>query len=275
MQTDHPRTIALTGASSGIGAAAARALVADGHRVVVIGRDPDRTARVADELDMPRFVADLDRLEAVHTLADDLRREVPDLDTLVNNAGGLVSRRSRTVDGFETTLQRNVIAPFVLANALRDVLAAAPDGRMVVTSSVAHRFGHVVLDDLDGARLPWFGGWRAYGSAKLAAVLLTRQWTQRTGVPAYSYHPGFVATRFGADSTSMRILGMATGGDYGLSPEAGAVGLVRLAGDDVVEERPGTYLDGLNAGTLSREARDDAVGAALWERLASVVPGWS
>jgi NAD(P)-dependent dehydrogenase (short-subunit alcohol dehydrogenase family) len=274
VRAERRRTIALTGASSGIGAAAARALVADGHRVVVIGRDPDRTAQLADQLGMPRYVTDLDHLDAVRTLAADLRRDEPDLDTLVNNAGGLVSHRSSTRDGFETTLQRDVIAPFVLANDLAETLRAN-DGRMVVTASLAHRFGHVRLHDLDLARRPWFGGWPAYGTAKLEAVLLTRQWAERTGVPAYSFHPGIVATGFAADSVSKRFLSAVSGGDLGVSPQAGAVPLVRLAGDDVVEERPGTYFDGLNPGALSREARDDRLGAALWDHLASVVPGWA
>jgi len=273
MIAEHPRTIALTGASSGIGASAARALVADAHRVIVIGRNPERTNRVADELDMPRYVADLDRLDAVQDLAAALRRDEPGLDTLANNAGGLVSTRSHTPDGIETTLQRNVVAPFVLANALADVLAANR-GRMVVTSSLAHRLGRIRLDDLDATRGPWLGGWRAYGTAKLAAILLTRQYAQRTGVASYSFHPGFVATGFGSESASMKVLKVITAGDYGISAEAGAVGLVRLAGDDVVEERSGTYFDGLNPGAMSRGARDDAAGAALWERLASRVDGW-
>lgn len=273
MKTDHPRTIALTGASSGIGASAARALVADGHRVVVIGRDRARTTAVANELHMPHHLADLDHLEAVQDLAERLRAEEPGLDTLANNAGGLVSTRIRTDDGFEATLQRNVIAPFVLANALADVLAGN-DGRMVVTSSLAHRFGRIRLDDLDNAHRPWFGGWSAYGSAKLAAILLTRQWTTRTGVEAFSYHPGIVRTGFGSDSASMKVVSALTGGNYGISPEAGAVGLVRLTGDDDVEARTGTYFDGLNPGALSGPAQDDALGAALWERLASRVPGW-
>ncbi|MFZ7088564.1 SDR family NAD(P)-dependent oxidoreductase [Curtobacterium sp. RRHDQ10] len=273
MKTDQPRTIALTGASSGIGASAARALVADGHRVVVIGRDRARTNAVADALDMPRYVADLDSLDAVRALADELRHDEPGLDTLANNAGGLVSARSRTADGLETTLQRNVVAPFVLANALADVLAAN-HGRMVLTSSIAHRFGHLVLDDLDLAHRPWFGGWRAYSTAKLAAVLLTRKWTARTGVDAFSFHPGFVVTGFGADSPSMKVLSAVTGGNYGISAQAGAVGLVRLAGDDDVDARTGTYFDGLNPGVLGREARDDALGAALWDRLAQRVDGW-
>lgn len=279
MKAQRPRTIALTGASSGIGTSAARNLVADGHRVIVIGRNADRTNRVADELGMPRYVVDLDRLDAVRGLADDLRRDEPGLDTLANNAGGLVSTRSNTPDGIETTLQRNVVAPFVLANALSDVLGAdrgpdGNDGRMVVTSSMAHRFGHIALDDLDRRRRPWAGGWPAYGAAKLAAILLTRQFSARTGIDAFSFHPGIVVTNFGSESVTMRIASLVTGGNYGISPEAGAVGLVRLAGDDVIDARSGTYFDGLNPGTLSREARDDGIGSALWERLASRIDGW-
>lgn len=278
MRAERPRTIALTGASSGIGTSAARNLVADGHRVIVIGRNPERTNRVADELGMPRYVADLDSLAAVRDLAASIRRDEPALDTLVNNAGGLVSTRERTADGIEATLQRNVVAPFLLANELADVLGTdrGPDGnagRVVVTSSAAHRFGHLVLDDLDRTRRPWFGGWPAYGAAKLGAILLTRQFSARTGIDAFSYHPGIVVTNFGSESATMRIASVVTGGNYGISPEAGAVGLVRLAGDAEIDARSGTYFDGLNPGVLSREARDDGLGSALWERLASRIDG--
>ncbi|WP_431876877.1 SDR family NAD(P)-dependent oxidoreductase [Amycolatopsis sacchari] len=97
------KTVVITGASDGIGAAAARTLHRDGHRVVAVGRSPEKTAAVAGELGVDSFVADFTRLDEVRKLADDLNAAYPRIDVLANNAGGLFGERAKTVDGFEKT----------------------------------------------------------------------------------------------------------------------------------------------------------------------------
>lgn len=116
------KTIVITGASDGIGAAAARRLRRGGDNVVLVGRSAAKTAAVAAELDAAYFVADFADLSQVRAQADKLRSEYPRIDVLGNNAGGMFSRMQRTADGHEITFQVNYLAPFLLTTRLVDVL---------------------------------------------------------------------------------------------------------------------------------------------------------
>ena len=102
-QTHHRKTIVITGASDGIGAAAARTLHAHGHQVVLVGRSRSKTAAIADELHSDRYLADFARLDDVRKLAADLDAAYPRIDVLANNAGGIFGDRTKTEDGFEMT----------------------------------------------------------------------------------------------------------------------------------------------------------------------------
>lgn len=198
------KTILLTGASDGIGTAAARDLSARGHRVLVVGRSPKKTARVAQELGLEHFVSDFAHLDQVHHLAAAVRQRTEKIDVLANNAGGIFGERSVTPDGNEQTLQVNHLAPFLLTHLLLDELRAG-DGVVVNTSSVGSRvFGHLDLDDLDNARR--YRPEKAYGDAKLANILFTKGLHARhhdDGISTMAFHPGNVATNFASDTTSL------------------------------------------------------------------------
>lgn len=272
------RTVILTGASSGIGAIAAGRLAATGAEVAVVGRNPDRTRAVAEKAGGTAFLADYDRLDDVRALADALLDRYDRIDVLANNAGGLVSRRRLTVDGHERTFQSNHLAPFLLTNLLLPRLrASAQDApvRVVSTASVANRFGRLRLDDLEWAKRPWFGGWRAYGTSKLATILFIRELAERmtgTGIDAYSFHPGFVATGFGADSAMMKVGAVLGQGRMGITAEQGAVPLITLAGESSIGAPSGTYFDGLTAnGRVNPQARDPQLGRDLWAISARMV----
>ncbi|MHB1235687.1 MAG: SDR family NAD(P)-dependent oxidoreductase, partial [Microbacteriaceae bacterium] len=133
---DDPRTIVITGASSGIGRAAALALAGPGVELAIVGRHPERTRAVAAAVNGTPFLADYDRLDDVRALADALLARYPRIDVLANNAGGLISKHALTVDGFERTFQSNHLAPFLLTNLLLPRLVAG-GGRVVSTASVA------------------------------------------------------------------------------------------------------------------------------------------
>ncbi|NQX12815.1 SDR family NAD(P)-dependent oxidoreductase [Microbacteriaceae bacterium VKM Ac-2855] len=273
------RTIVLTGASSGIGRVAAGELAKAGAQVAVVGRDPERTRSVAAAIGARAHVADFDRLDDVRRLADELLDAYPDIDVLANNAGGLVAKRALTVDGFERTLQSNHLAPYLLTRLLLPRLSetAARHGsaRVISTASVANRFGQVRLDDLDWAKRPWWGGWRAYGTSKLITILFIRELAERllpTGVDAYSFHPGFVSTGFGADSPLMKLTSLVTGGNYGITAEAGAVPLITLASEPQLAAATGAYFDGLRPnGSTARQAVDAQLGRELWNASAARV----
>src|SRR5271157_6112208 len=112
------KTIVITGASDGIGAAAARLLTAQDAQVIIVGRSPQKTPKVAGELNAPYYLADFSKLDDVRKLASQIKKDIPRIDVLVNNAGGVMGERRLTVDGNEMTIQVNHLAPFLLTNLL-------------------------------------------------------------------------------------------------------------------------------------------------------------
>lgn len=262
------RTVVVTGASSGIGRAAARELALLGAEVAVVGRDPERTRAVAAETGGRAFLADFDRLESVRELGAALLDAYPRIHVLANNAGSLGPRED-TPDGNGQTFQRNHLAGFLLTALLLDRLRATatdapPDSvRIVQTASAANLSGRVRLDDLDNRRGAWFRGFPAYGASKLENILFTRELARRlagTGVAAYAFHPGLVATGWGGDDVVTSLVKR-----FAISPEAGAAPLVRLAATAAVPAPSGNYFDRLRApGRTSRQAGDAALARDLW-----------
>ncbi|WP_285363644.1 SDR family NAD(P)-dependent oxidoreductase [Microbacterium sp. LMC-P-041] len=201
-----PKTVVLTGASDGIGAASARQLAASGHRLILVGRSIEKTRAVAADTGAEWFTADFARLDDVRELATKIADAVGDggIDVLANNAGGIFGDQTPTVDGFEKTLQVNHLAPFLLTNLLLPQLRT---GRAAIinTSSVAHRlFAKLDIDDLDNRKD--FSANRAYGDAKLANVLFTRSLHTKfhgEGLSSVAFHPGTVQTNFASDSNTL------------------------------------------------------------------------
>ncbi len=201
------KTILITGASDGIGAASARQLAARGHRLLITGRSKEKIDAVARETGATAFVADYARLDDVRRLADDVRAHLDGagLDVLANNAGGIFGDPTKTVDGNEKTFQVNHLAPFLLTELLMEELTAGAGASVINNSSVGHRlFGRIDLDDLDNDAK--FSANKTYGDAKLANILHARGLQSRygsRGISAVAFHPGNVATNFASETTSV------------------------------------------------------------------------
>lgn len=195
------RTIVITGASDGIGAAAARKLAATGDRLLLVGRRADKLDAIATPLGAESFVADFERLADVRTLAQQIRERTDRIDVLANNAGGVFAQRVVTVDGNERTMQVNHYAGFLLTNLLLDLLRDS-DATVVNTSSVGARaFGKLDLADLDNAGK--YKTMKAYGDSKLANILFTKGLHARhhsQGINAVALHPGNIASNFGKET---------------------------------------------------------------------------
>ncbi|XAS68097.1 SDR family NAD(P)-dependent oxidoreductase [Micrococcaceae bacterium Sec5.7] len=269
------RTIVITGASDGIGAAAARALAKAGERVVVVGRSAEKTKAVAEELGADYFVCDFADLSQVRSLAVALKEKYPRIDVLANNAGGIMGRRELTVDGHEKTFQVNHLAPFLLTTGLIDVLTASR-ATVINTSSGANSFGRLDLDDLDAARK--YSTNRAYGNGKLANILFTSELRHRygeAGISTAAFHPGGVATNFAAESTSpMRFAYKTVLSRFLLTPEEGADTLVWLAnGKAGTDWISGAYYAKRALAKANPQAYDADLARELWDRSAEMVRG--
>lgn len=231
MNETNGKTIVITGASDGIGAAAAGSLIGDGHRVVLVGRSPSKTEALADQLGAPHFVADFADLGQVRDLGSALIERYPRIDVLANNAGGIMGQRELTVDGNEKTFQVNHLAPFLLTTLLMPTLVASGASIVNTSSQAAQLFGRLDMNDLDAERK--YSVNKAYGDAKLATILFTKELHRRysdQGLSAAAFHPGTVASGFAAGSSSaMRFLRLPLLRRFMLSPEQGADTLVWLA----------------------------------------------
>jgi NAD(P)-dependent dehydrogenase (short-subunit alcohol dehydrogenase family) len=265
------KTIVVTGASDGIGAAAARKLHADGHRVVVVGRSPEKTAAVAKELGADHFVADFAVLDQVRELAAGLDAACSSIDVLCNNAGGVFGDPAKTVDGFEKTFQVNHLAPFLLTQLLLDKLISA-EASVIQTSSFAARMtGKIEMDDLEHDRD--FNANVAYGTVKLENILFTKELHRRyhdQGISSAAFHPGVVATGFAAESHSWlrHMYTNPIGRLFMTSPEKGADQMVWLAeGRPGVDWESGAYYEKRKPATRNNpQALDDGLAEWLWER---------
>jgi NAD(P)-dependent dehydrogenase (short-subunit alcohol dehydrogenase family) len=208
LPTMDGKTCLITGATSGIGKETAFGLARLGARVVIVGRDPDRTRAAADWIrretgseQVSFLLADLSSQSEVRGLAREFKDKYSRLDVLVNNAGGIFTRRETTVDGFERTWALNHLAYFLFTQELLELLKASAPARIVNVASIMHTGGLIDFGDLQGEKS--YSGIRAYSQSKLANVLFTYALARRlegTGVTANCLHPGGVATGFGQNT---------------------------------------------------------------------------
>jgi retinol dehydrogenase 14 len=271
----HPmtgRTIVVTGGSSGIGKATAERLAQLGATVVITGRDPGRTHDAADQIRTSTaagaraFTADLSDQEQVRQLATDLLAALPQIDVLVNNAGGYWNTRHITADGLERTFAVNYLAPFLLTALLLHRIRQSTDGRVINVSSNAQRLGRIDFDDLQGERN--YSGARAYNQSKLAIILFTHELASRlrgTTVTANALHPGVVRTSFGAEDPgrTQRLL-VPIGRPFMRNPVGGAATSVLLASSPDMRSVTGQFFSAGRAKRSSKRSYDDVDARRLW-----------
>lgn len=269
------KTCVVTGSTSGIGLAMATELASRGAHVVMTGheREPGERARArigaatgSDALEL--HIADFSTLDAVRQLADALEARHAAIDVLMNNAGVLLQRPRTTSDGLDLTWSVNYFAPFLLTHLLLDRLEAAPQGRIINTASVAHRWGR--LPSSPGARSR---GWTVldYFDTKLAIVMFTRALAARLSpsVTCNCFHPGVIGTDL---AVGRGVIGRLMGLSQPLmkTPEQGARTGVFLATDEQIATTSGEYfVDDRVRATASR-AHDAREAARLWARSVQV-----
>lgn len=272
------RTVLVTGGTSGIGRATALGLAAMDARVLIVGRDTQRTEDTAREIRAfggiaAVFVADLAVQSEVRRLADEVLRREPRLDVLINNAGGYWNTRHVTADGLEHTFALNHLAPFLLTQLLLERLEAGGAARVVTVASNAQTWGRIDFDDLQGERS--YSGARAYNQSKLANVLFTYELDRRlrgTSVTANAIHPGLVSTSFGADDPGRaQRLFVPVLRPFMKSPAGGAAGSIRLASAPDLAGTTGQYFVKGRQARSSRRSYDESVAARLWDTSAELV----
>ena len=251
-----PRTILVTGATSGLGRAVAERLSQDGHTVLVHGRDPERANALARTLGGRPYTADLASLQEVRALADELNASEDRLDVLINNAGVAVDHRAESADGIELTFAVNHLSHFVLTGRLLGLLGESAPARIVNVASI----GQAPIDWDDPLLERGYEGFRAYAQSKLAQIGFTYELAERlgpeSGVTVTALHPatlmdtGMVRESFGRAMNTV---------DAGVGP------VVQLAVGDDAEGVTGRYFDQTRESRPDRQATDPAERKRLWD----------
>jgi retinol dehydrogenase 12 len=266
--------VLITGATRGIGEAAAIALARQGVELALVGREPERVRAVAEQAraagtgaPVHEHVADLLLMSEVRALAEEVAASYERIDVLANNAGALFSQRKETSEGLERTFALNHLAPFLLTSLLRERLAG---GRIVTTASDAHESGRLDLDDLQSRN--GYGAMRVYGTSKLCNILFTRELARRAPeLHATCFHPGVVRTGFGKNENGIWKVLTTLGAPFFRTPERGARSLVWLATSAQAAELTGAYVQDEKVTEPSAQAQDPALAEGLWQRSAELV----
>lgn len=269
----HQKTVLITGATSGIGEAAAMRLAESGARIIIGGRNPVKTQTVVESIRrqtgnqaVESLLADLSSLAEVRRMALEFKSRYDRLDVLVNNAGGFFSQRSTTVDGLERTFALNYLSPFLLTHLLLDVLQDSAPARIVNVSSMAHIWGRPHFDDLQSEKA--YSGWLAYSRSKMALIYFTYELSRRLAgknITVNAVHPGFIKTNLqnndrGFFNSLVKALEV-----FAVQPAQGAEPLVHLAAAQEVENITGQYYSGKAQKRSHRLSYDQETALHLWQ----------
>ena len=266
------KIILITGATAGIGQAAALTLAAQGHEIVVVGRNAAKTESVAQQLRAQTgnpaihfLLADFSDLEQVRELAHQVKNQFPPLDVLINNAGAYFNTRRKTIYGVEKTFLVNHLAPFLLTNLLLDHLQN--HARIINVASRRHFKSQLDLNDLNLER--FYFGLDAYGRSKLANILFTYELARKLNnqpITVNALHPGLVETDI--FKSDFWIFGPPLKwmiSRISLTPEQGADTTIFLATSADVQGVTGKYFVKREAVPSSPLSYDEDLAKHLWE----------
>lgn len=272
------KQVLITGATNGIGLAAAQELARRGANLAITARSEERGAAAIEriraaagaDVRVDLLLADLASQASVRALAAEVLERYPRLDVLVNNAGAINEKRRLTDDGIELTWAVNHLAPFLLTNLLLPRLKESAPARIITTSSDAHTSAKegIPFDDLNAERSYGLRGFKRYGETKLANILFTAELARRlegTGVTANCFHPGLVATGFNKNNGPIMKVAMLLAKPFSRSAEKGAQTLVWLADSPDVSEESGGYFVDERRATPTAAGQDMDAARRLWE----------
>jgi NAD(P)-dependent dehydrogenase (short-subunit alcohol dehydrogenase family) len=271
----NQNTCLITGATSGIGMAAALAMGKKGYRLILVGRNEKKAARVCDEIarkaknrNVLYYICDLSVLQDVRGLADRIKGNCDRIDVLVNNAGARFLRHQVTKEGIELTLATNHLGHFVLTLSLIEALRNSGKARVINVSSGAHNAGTGVIENILSPKD--YDGRKQYSNSKLANVLFTYALAEKlkgSGIAVNAVDPGGVATNFARNNglwhwVKHRIYYLKK--RQLLTPAQGAETVVYLASSDDVMGITGRYFVDKKERRSSELSYDRAIQEDLW-----------
>lgn len=270
------KTVLITGANSGIGKATATELAKRDARVILACRDRDKADQAVREIraetrggQLVVKTLDLASLHSVRNFVDEVLKDEPRLDVLINNAGVYGCPYSLTEDGLETQMGVNHFGHFLLTNLLLDRLKSSAPSRIVIVSSGLNKFGTIDFENLNSEVK--YDGEAAYKNSKLANNLFARELARRlegTGVGVYCLRPGMVRTNLGRHVPMpflLRTLGKLFGWLLVKSPYDGCQTVLYCAIATELDGVSGRFYSNCKEENWSDVSLDDEKARKLWE----------
>ena len=264
------KTILITGGESGVGAATARALAAQGHRVLFTCREAEDGAQLCTDITtaFPRamvksYSLDLASFSSIRLLADKLQREYNQIDVLINNASLAPLTKQKTRDGVELQFGANYLGHFLFTQLLLDVLNEAGRARIVHTSSMIHWLCGVDFGSFRGDK--FYDPIRAYAQSKLAILLFSNELSRRlkkTKITSNTFHPGGTPQEIYFNLPRAAYL---TVKPFLAAPEEGARTAVLLATAPHLSDSTGKYFSKGEQALMSPRARNEDLALKLYE----------
>ena len=279
------KTALITGANAGIGLATAQALATRGFNLILVCRNPKKgqeaqaiVRKANPAVSVELLLADLADLASVRAVAQQVSREYPQLDVLLNNAGYSPAKIEFTPENIEKSFFASHVGHFVLTHELMPLLQktaqATGDVRVITLSSAGHALGSASRFFRHDPKLSLMS---AYCDDKLANLLFAKELAVRTagtGITSYSVHPGAVRTNFGADTPGFLGRVFALAAPFMLTPERGAETSVFLASaplKSIGERNNGGYFAKMKPAKPTNRDATDQNARALWEKTMAFV----
>ena len=203
------KNIIITGATDGIGLAAAKSIAKKGYHVSLVGRNPNKGKKALETIiahsgneNLDFFECDLSLVANVKDLADIIKQKHSKIDVLLNNAGGANKTKQITSEGLEKTFATNQMNYFVLSTELLDILSESNDARIVNVASNAHIGAEVDYENINSEKN--FSAWTSYCVSKLMNIMFTYQLaSMQDKVSVNVLHPGFVDTNIAGNEGNL------------------------------------------------------------------------
>lgn len=269
MTNSTVKNILITGTTSGVGLATARALLGQGHRLVMLVRNTQKAAELfpaeTATAQVTLISCDLADLDSVRKASDAVTQTCPQIDVFIANAGGMYMNRRVNTNGYEMHMAMNHLGHFLLTTLLLPVLLASK-ARVISLSSEAHRQAKLDLADFHLEKS--FAALKAYGNSKLANIYMVKELHRRyhaQGLSAFAVHPGVVATGFGNHLGAFGKGVWALMKPFLITAEKGAQTSVYLATAEGVENLSGLYFKNSQPVKPSKAAEDEEMARKVWE----------